>query len=88
MAKKKKELSKYEQKVKEFNLEIIDLVEKYQHEFPYYEGVSALIIHAVSIALCCAPKEEYAHELIAASVQVGIDTHKKVHSKRKKKCSK
>jgi hypothetical protein len=74
-------MTDYQNKINEFNNELLDLIEKFKEQLPPYEISHALIVNGVSINLCCAPSGELlGMKTSLASVQSGIVNYEQTHS--------
>lgn len=70
-----------EEKIQKMNLEILDLIEKWQTQLPVYEITHAFIVNATSACLFCAPNGElHGVRTILASVESGIVQYEETHS--------
>lgn len=66
---------KMKNKLQQLNLDIVDLVDKYNGKVQTYEIINALIVNAVSISLTCAPNLLLGVKTVLAAVENGIYQH-------------
>lgn len=69
-----------DEKIRDLNNDILDLIEKHEKGVPVYEIVHALIHNAVSCSLYCAPNELVGVKTVMASMQYGICNYEQTHS--------
>lgn len=68
-------------KINEFNNQLLVIIEKFQEELPPCEISHALIVNGVSMNLSCAPSGELlGMQTTLSSIQYGIAHYEETHS--------
>lgn len=69
-----------DEKIRDLNNDILDLIEKHEKNVPLYEVIHSLIHNAVSCSLYCAPNELEGVKTVMSSIQYGICNYEQTHS--------